>query len=109
VAKILNDAGMIAVCAFVAPHEAVREKAKEVIGRDRFIEVFVDAPLEVCKARDKSGAYAMAERGEIAQFPGVSAAFERPENPDLLIRTDQTSVEAAVEAIVKVLKERGAI
>lgn len=109
VARILNDAGMIAICAFVAPHEAVREKAKDVVGRDRFVEVFVDAPLEVCKGRDKEGVYARAERGEIAQFPGVSAVFEPPRSADLVLPTDQVSVEESVERVVTLLKERGYI
>jgi bifunctional enzyme CysN/CysC len=109
VAKILNDAGMICVAAFVAPHEAVREKTKDVIGRGRFVEVFVKASVEACKARDKAGVYAMAERGEIAQFPGVSAAYETPKSPDVTIETEGLSVEASVERIVAVLKERGFI
>src|SRR3712207_4760979 len=93
VAKILNDAGLITICAFVAPHEAVRHKARQVIGPDRFVEVYLSAPVEVCKARDPSGAYAAAERGEIAQFPGVSAAFEEPTAPDLVLPTHQLPVE----------------
>jgi bifunctional enzyme CysN/CysC len=106
VAKLMNDAGLICICTFVAPHEAVRQKARQVIGPDRFIEIFVTAPLEICKERDHSGAYAMAERGEIAQFPGVSAAFEEPSNPDLVLHTDQLSVEQSVEQIVSLLRQR---
>jgi bifunctional enzyme CysN/CysC len=106
VAKILNDAGLICIGAFVAPHETVRRKARDVIGADRFVEVFLSAPLEVCRQRDRSGAFALADSGEIAQFPGVSAAFEEPASPDLLLRTDQLSVEQCVEKIVALLKER---
>ena len=107
VAKILNDAGLITICAFVAPHEAVRQKAKEVIGADRFIEVYLKAPIEVLKARDTSGAYKAAEEGKIAQFPGVSAAFEEPVDADLVVPTDQVSVEQSVDRILELLKARG--
>src|SRR5205823_7675266 len=66
VAKILNDAGMICLCAFVAPHEAVRQKAKQVIGPDRFLEIYLSAPADFCKKRDTSGAYELAEAGKLA-------------------------------------------
>ena len=78
VAKLMNDAGVITVAAFVAPHEAVREKVKQLIGRDRVLEVFCTAPMEVLRARDQSGAYRLADEGKIAQMPGVTAAFEEP-------------------------------
>jgi bifunctional enzyme CysN/CysC len=109
VAKILNDAGMICICAFVAPHEAVRQKARQVIGADRFVEIHLAAPVEVCKARDVSGAYRLAEEGKIASFPGVTAEFEPPINPDLTVRTDTTSVDEGVEKILTLLRERGFI
>jgi bifunctional enzyme CysN/CysC len=109
VAKILNEAGVIAICAYVAPHEAVREKARQVIGEDRFVEVYCTAPMDVLRSRDKSGAYDKADRGEIAQMPGVSAAFEEPARADLVLRTDEVSVEDSVDRIIAVLKERGFI
>jgi bifunctional enzyme CysN/CysC len=109
VAKILNDAGLICVCAFVAPHQAVREKARLAIGAPRFIEVYLSAPLEFCKQRDQSGAYELAEAGKIAQFPGVSAAFEPPPNPDLTLPTHQISTEDAVERILQLLQQKGFI
>ncbi len=109
VARILNDAGVICVCAFVAPHEAVRRKAREVIGPDRFIEVYLTAPMDVLKQRDSSGAYAAADAGRLAQFPGVSAAFEEPAAPDLLVPTDKVGVEEAVDRIVALLRAGGAI
>jgi bifunctional enzyme CysN/CysC len=106
VAKILNDAGVICICAFVAPHEAVRQKAKEVIGPDRFVEVFLKAPIEVLKARDTSGAYAAAEAGKIAQFPGVSAVFEEPAAPDLTLESDKLTIEQSADRILALLDER---
>jgi bifunctional enzyme CysN/CysC len=109
VAKIINDAGLLCICAFVAPHEAVRQKAREVVGTDRFVEVYLSAPVEVCRQRDKTGAYAMADSGKIAQFPGVSADFEAPKQAELVLPTHEISVEQSVDRIVKFLQERGFI
>jgi bifunctional enzyme CysN/CysC len=109
VAKLLNDAGLICICAFVAPHEAVRQKAKQVIGPDRFVEVFLKAPLDVLKARDTSGAYRAAEEGLIAQFPGVSAAFEEPASPDLVLPTHEMAVEECADHILALLRQAGVI
>jgi bifunctional enzyme CysN/CysC len=107
VAKLMNDAGVITVAAFVAPHEAVREKAKQVIGPDRVLEVYCTAPMEVLRARDQSGAYRLADAGRIAQMPGVTAAFEEPRAPDLVLQTDHVSVDESVSRIVEVMKSRG--
>jgi bifunctional enzyme CysN/CysC len=107
VAKLMNDAGMITIAAFVAPHESVREKAKQVIGRDRVLEVYCTAPMEVLRSRDQSGAYRLADEGKIAQMPGVTAPFEEPKSPDLVLQTDQISVEESVDRIVALMKARG--
>jgi bifunctional enzyme CysN/CysC len=109
VAKILNDAGLICLCAFVAPHEAVRQKARQEIGADRFLEVYLSAPAEFCRKRDKTGAYEAAEAGKLASFPGVSAAFEPPANADLVLPTHEISVEEALDRVVKLLKQRAFI
>ncbi len=107
VAKLMNDAGVITIAAFVAPHEAVREKAKQLIGRDRVLEVYCTAPMEVLRSRDQSGAYRLADAGIIAQMPGVTAAFEEPKTPDLVLETDRTSVDESVSRIVELMKSRG--
>jgi bifunctional enzyme CysN/CysC len=109
VAKILNDAGQLCICAFVAPHDVVRQKAREAIGADRFVEVFLDAPVDVCRQRDSSGAYRLADAGTIKQFPGVTATFEPATQADLTLPTDTVSVEASVDQILTVLKSRGFI
>jgi bifunctional enzyme CysN/CysC len=109
VARILNDAGVICIGAFVAPHAAVRQKARQVIGEHRFLEVYLSAPVEVCKARDSSGAYEQAEKGQILQFPGVSAVFEAPTKPDLILPTHEISVDVSVQRVVDLLKARGFI
>jgi bifunctional enzyme CysN/CysC len=107
VAKLMNDAGLITVAAFVAPHEAVRAKAKQLIGPDRVLEVYCTAPMEVLRARDQSGAYKLADEGKIAQMPGVTAAFEEPKAPDLVLETDRVSVDESVNRIVALMKARG--
>jgi bifunctional enzyme CysN/CysC len=109
VAKILNDAGVLVICAFVAPHDQVRERAREVVGNDRFVEVFLNAPVEVCRQRDKSGAYALADAGKISQFPGVTADFEAPQHADLVLATDQLTPDQSAEQIIAMLKGRGFI
>src|SRR5579871_5891758 len=107
VAKLLNDTGVITIAAFVAPHEAVREKAKQLIGRDRVLEVYCTAPMEVLRARDQSGAFRLADEGRIAQMPGVTAAFEEPTSADLVLETDRISVEQSVSRIVELMKAKG--
>lgn len=107
VAKLFNEAGFIVLAAFVAPDEAVRQKAAQTIGRERFLVVHVTAPLEVCRQRDPHGQYALADRGEIALFPGVSSPYELPSQPDLVLRTDELSVDECVERVVQLLRQRG--
>jgi bifunctional enzyme CysN/CysC len=107
VAKLMNDAGLTTIAAFVAPHEAVREKAKALIGPDRVLEVYCTAPMDVLRGRDQSGAYRLADEGKIAQMPGVTAAFEEPKAPDLVLETDRVGVEESVDRIVALMESRG--
>jgi len=109
VAKLFNAAGLICIGAFVAPDESVRRKAAEAIGVDRFLVVHLDCPLDVCRQRDTDGHYQLADRGELAMFPGVSAPYEPPAQPELTLRTDQLNVEQCVDAIVQLLEQRGVI
>lgn len=109
VARIMNDGGMICICAFLAPHAAVREKVRQRIGPDKFLEISLTAPLEVCKARDTTGVYRRAEAGQIKSFPGISAVYETPERPDLLLDTGGISVEESVERIMALLAQRGIV
>ena len=106
VARLLNDTGLICICAFVAPYDAVREKARQVVGGDRFLSVYLSAPVEVCRQRDRTGAYQLADEGRIAQFPGVSAVFEEPRHVDLELPTHRISVAESVERILELLRER---
>jgi bifunctional enzyme CysN/CysC len=108
VAKLFNDAGIIVLAAFVAPEEAVRQKAAATVGRERFLVVHLDCPLDVCRKRDADGHYKLANRGEIA-MPGVSSPFEPPAAPDLVLATDKLGVAACVEKIVGLLEGRGVL
>ena len=115
VARLFNEAGMLSIAAFASPYAADRSAASDTIGAERFIEVFLDAPVEVCEARDGQlfpsgdGLYARARRGEVKAFTGVSAPYEKPESPALVIKTETTSVQAAVNAIIALLEERSVI
>jgi bifunctional enzyme CysN/CysC len=106
-ARLVNDQGLIALAALVAPKESVRDRARELVGDDRYIEVFVDTPIEVCRERDEHGLYEAADRGEIPQFPGVSATYDRPTDTDLRIDTVEQSVEQCVDVIIELLDRRG--
>jgi len=109
VAKLLNDAGLICIAAFVAPNEQVRQKAAEVIGRDRFLVVHLDAPVEICRQRHQEGQYAKADSGEIANFPGVSAPYDVPADPDLVLPTHERDIDQCVENIMDLLRDRQVI
>ncbi len=105
-AKLMNDAGLICLAAVLAPEQATREKAADVIGRDRFLVVHLDAPVEVCRARDQEGLYAKADAGEIANFPGVSAPYEAPTKADLVLNTAELPVDECVKQVIALLGER---
>lgn len=107
VARLANGQGLIAIAALVAPDHVVRQRARDLVGAERYVEVFVDTPIEVCRERDPHGLYAMADQGEIPRFPGVSARYDRPTDADLRVDTSAQSVDECVEAILRMLTERG--
>ena len=109
VARLMNQAGLICLCAMAAPHESVREKAADVVGRDQFFVVYLSAPVDVCRKRDQEGLYGKADSGEIANFPGVSAPYEEPVSPSLVLPTHELSVEQCVERLMGLLREEGVI
>ena len=106
VAAMLADAGLIVITAFISPFERDRERVREVVGEDRFVEVFLDAPIEVCERRDPKGLYAKARAGEIADFTGISSPYEIPAAPALVLRTGELEVEACVDAVYAELERR---
>lgn len=106
VAALFADAGLIVITTFISPFRADREKAREAIGRGRFVEVFVDAPLPICEQRDPKGLYRKARRGEIPEFTGISSPYEPPLSPDVVLRYDE-AVSVSVDRIVAHLTDRG--
>ena len=107
VAKLLNDAGLIVITSFISPYREDREKAREIIGDDRFMELFVDTPLDVCEERDPKGLYKKARAGEIAQFTGIDAPYESPETAELTLKTADIPVEESASMIIAFMEERG--
>jgi bifunctional enzyme CysN/CysC len=101
VAKLMNQAGLIVLTAFISPYQKDRAQAREIIGADRFMEVFVDSPLEVCESRDPKGLYKKARAGEIPHFTGVSDPYEAPETPDLRLDTAKMNLEECVEKLLQ--------
>ncbi len=99
--------GGVAICAAISPYRATRNFVRNLIGSDRFIEIFVDTPLEVCEARDVKGLYAKARRGEITGFTGIDDPYEPPEYPDIRLDTENYSIEENSQYIVDYLMERG--
>jgi len=102
-ARLLLEGGLVTICSFISPTEAVREMARVVVGAEDFLEVFVNASLETCEERDVKGLYAKARRGEIKDFTGISAPFEAPQTPFLEVRTDQQDAEACTKRIMNAL------
>ena len=105
-AKLFADAGIICVTAFISPYRSDRELVRAIVEKGRFIEVYVNAPIEVCEARDPKGLYAKARAHQIKEFTGVSAPYEAPTAPDLELRTDQATVAESVARIVEYLHVR---
>ena len=103
VAKLFADAGIICVTAFISPYRSDRDLVRNMVLDGRFIEVFVDAPLEICEQRDPKGLYAKARSNEIKEFTGITAPYETPEKPELHLHTDKMSVSEAVAKILDYL------
>lgn len=101
VAKLMMDAGLIVLTAFISPFRAERQMARELIGEENFVEVFVDTPLEVCEERDPKGLYKKARRGELPNMTGINSPYEEPQQPDILIRTNKVSLDDALQLIAQ--------
>ena len=108
VAKLMSDAGTVVITAFISPYRMDRRRAREIAleGNTKFVEVFVDAPLEVCETRDPKNLYKKARAGEIRDFTGIDAPYEAPEDPEIVVHTDQQSVDESVAAILEQLLPR---
>jgi adenylylsulfate kinase len=100
VSKLLVHSGVIALNSFISPTKEIRDLAIGIIGKENFIEVFVDAPLEVCEQRDVKGLYKKARAGKIKNFTGIDAPFERPETPDIIINTAELSIAESLDRLL---------
>ena len=109
VAKLFADAGTIVMTAFISPYRADRDQARTLIAEDRFVEVFVDCPLNVCEERDTKGLYKKARAGEIKEFTGISAPYESPLNPEVTVNTAARSIEECAQAVVETLVKTGLV
>ena len=103
IAKLMNDAGLIVLTAFISPFKVDRATAKDIIGNEDFLEIHVNTPIEECEKRDIKGLYKKARAGELPEFTGVSGVYEAPENPALTINTAELTVDEAVEKILGIL------
>ena len=103
VAKLMTDAGLITLVAFISPYRVEREMARELIGEDSFVEIFVDAPLEVVEDRDVKGLYKKARAGEIPNFTGIDSPYEAPESPALRLETHLYSVEDLADRVIQLI------
>ena len=106
VAKLFLEAGTIVLAAFISPLRADRESVRTMIPHGDFLEIYCDAPIDVCEKRDPKGMYARARRGEIAEFTGVSSPYETPNNPELRIDTANTHWDDCVAEILATLSQR---
>lgn len=104
IAKLYLHSGIICINSFISPSRDMRQLARDIVGTNHFIEVYINAPLEVCEARDVKGLYQKARQGLIKGFTGIDDPYEAPENPEIEIRTDQLSLEASVNVIMDRLR-----
>lgn len=108
VAKLFADAGCLVLTAFISPYRGDRDRVREIMAGDRdFVEIHVSCPLETCESRDPKGLYKKARAGEIPEFTGISAPYEEPLTPELVVQTGELSVEECAGQVVEYLRENG--
>ena len=105
-AKLFVDAGIIAITAFISPYQKDRQRLKDLVGDETFFEIFIDCPIEACAARDKKGIYAKAKAGIIKNFTGISAPYEPPEKPALVIRSNEVEAIKAARDVMDLIKQK---
>jgi adenylylsulfate kinase len=107
VSKLFTDAGVIVFSSFISPYRADRDAVREIMGEGDFVEVWVDASVETCEGRDVKGLYKKARAGEIPEFTGISAPYEEPTKPELVLDTNGQSVDESVAQVVAFLNKNG--
>ncbi len=103
VSKLFLDCGIICINSFISPTIEIRKMAKNIIGKENFIEVYINAPLEVCEKRDPKGLYKKVREGKIKNFTGIDSPFEAPEKPEIEIRTNELSIEDSAAKALKII------
>ncbi len=103
VSKLLIESGVITINSFISPTTEIREMAMDIIGKENFIEIYVEAPIEVCEARDVKGLYKKAREGKIKNFTGIDSPFEAPKNPDAVINTHKYNHEECLNQALEVV------
>ena len=101
VSKLMTDAGLVVITAFISPFESERNMVREIVDAGEFVEIFIDTPLQIAETRDVKGLYAKARAGELKNFTGIDSPYENPLKPEITIKTEELSVEAAADVIVK--------
>lgn len=109
VGRLFVDAGAVVLTAFISPYRADRDKVRARFDAGDFIEVYVNAPLDVCEQRDPKGLYKKAREGKIPEFTGISAPYEAPEKPEIVLDTAAEDAEACARRLVAILEERGVV
>ena len=105
-AKLMNDAGLFVITAFISPYREDRAAARRIIGEQRFVETYLSAALGVCESRDPKGVYAKARAGQIAEFTGISAPYEVPEAPSLAVDSGTLTLEESVQLVMNMISSR---
>ena len=100
VAKLMVDAGLVVITAFISPYQTDRNQVRALLEQDEFVEIFVNCSLEICEKRDVKGLYKKARKGEIENFTGISAPYEPPGNPEIEIVTDDLTIEESVQKLI---------
>lgn len=100
VSKLMLDAGLLVFCAFISPFRSDRQMIADLVGKENFIEVFVDCPIEICEQRDVKGLYKRARAGELKYFTGIDSPYEAPMHPDVHIRSDQEEIKESSEKVI---------
>lgn len=103
VSKLFANCGIVTICSLISPLEENREMARKIIGNDKYFEVFISCPVEVCEQRDVKGLYAKARKGEIKDFTGIDSPFEEPQHADLVINTDQHELNFCHQQLLEVI------
>ncbi len=109
VGRLFADSGVIAMTAFISPYRRDRDKARGLLEDGKFIEIFVEVPLEVAEQRDPKGLYKKARAGEIKEFTGISAPYEEPLNPEIVVNTGELDLEQSIDKVIRYLEDRDVV